>query len=327
MKPLPTQKVGKPTPEKRSEIIQAHVREIVESLPSREKRLFNSMQRHRHLFEEQKLLGISAVCNQRYREQMNLAVGAYMQGNRETGDKFIREAVANMYWSCELNQQESIVQHIGYDAPDSDYKHRLILHGLACACGAPHIADWLAPYLLNVLHSGDGAGRNYDLVVDVPFRGFYNVVIKAHVTGVWPEKLDPIPLRAYGDLLMAAGNPEAFRDALVAWCDYRLAQSLGFDGMEATKRRTQDQTGSVLDGGGWRALLPFELFSLKYVFERTTGKTLSLEADHPLLHVPQMKLPQVLPLYEDDYLRQAIELAEKVYGPGWKKLTPVEVLN
>jgi hypothetical protein len=113
-----------------------------------------------------------------------------------------------------------------------------------------------------------------------------------------------------------------FRKALVSFCDYRVAQAFGYDGMEATRRRSEDRTESVLDRGGWIRLFPLELFSLRYVYQKTTGKALSLEADHPLLQAPFMKLPALLPLYEDDHIRRALALANEVFGAAWKPLTP-----
>jgi hypothetical protein len=321
MKPLSTRKVGRPTTEKRDEIIQALLQETVEALPPRVKRLANAMHLDSYLFEERNFSGLSLACDGWFYELMELAVGAYMQGDPAAGASRLREAFANGYWSCELIQQNRLAKHIGYDAPDDGLRNRLVLHGLAAAGGAPQIADWLAPYLHNALKGGSVCGT---LTADIPFRGFYEVVIDAHVSGAWPREIDHKRLRAYGDLLVAAGNADAFRKALVAWCDYRLAQSLGFDGMEAPKRRPASVYG--LFDGGWMTLLPFELFSLKYVFERTTGKTLSLEADHPLLHVPHMQVPPVLPLVDDDYLRRVVALAEDVFGSQWKKLTPVAVL-
>ena len=60
-------------------------------------------------------------------------------------------------------------------------------------------------------------------------------------------------------------------------------------------------------------MFPVELLSLQYVYQKTTGKPLSLEADHPLLQQPFMKFPALLPLFEDDQLRRVVALAREAY--------------
>ena len=127
-------------------------------------------------------------------------------------------------------------------------------------------------------------------------------------------------MRAYGDLLARALASEAlFRKALVSFCDYRVAQSFGSYGMEDAGAGSRLSPNPMLDDGGLGyKLFPVELFSLQYVYQKTTGKALSLEADHPLLEQPFMKLPALLPLYEDDLIRRAAVLAKEVYGAAWQ---------
>jgi hypothetical protein len=117
-----------------------------------------------------------------------------------------------------------------------------------------------------------------------------------------------------------SGTPDRFSAALVDYCDYRLAQTWGYDGMDAVRRRPPSVIGSVFDGRGWIALLPLELFSLKYVFERSTGRTLSLDADHPLLRSAFVRIPALAHLHEEPEVRRVASFGRQIFGEDWKPL-------
>jgi hypothetical protein len=230
----------------------------------------------------------------------------------------LREAFALTYWGMEILQHERVRQRIGPGVVDSFLLERIWLHGLAAGGGGDPIADWTAHYLADIFAATGGTGETLGLAQDRPYALFIRHLVDANVQDRWPKGVERMMMRAYGDLLARAPAPEAFRKALVSFCDYRMAQAFGYDGMEATRRRSADRTESVLDAGGWIRHFPVELFSLQYVYQRTTGKTLSLEADHPLLQQPFMKVPALLPLYEDDHVRRTVALAREVFGSAWR---------
>jgi len=40
------------------------------------------------------------------------------------------------------------------------------------------------------------------------------------------------------------------------------------------------------------------------------------------MEAPLMKLPALLPLYEDDHIRRAVALAKEVFGSAWRPVSP-----
>lgn len=67
------------------------------------------------------------------------------------------------------------------------------------------------------------------------------------ITGTWRTHFDLPALSAYGRLLQACTQPEHWADALVEYCDWRVASAYGHEFMGATKRRRQSSLASVLD--------------------------------------------------------------------------------
>jgi hypothetical protein len=272
--------------------------------------------RAEYFLKARDVAGIGIAFIQRSRDVMRLAlVGAH---DGESGwQQLLREAFSLMYWSAEILQHERAAHRVGSEEVDGFLLERIWLHGLAAGGGAGQIADWTARYLADILAATGGHGKTLELEQDRPYSLFLTLLVDASVQGRWPQVVDRGVMRAYGELLASAGRPEAFRQAVVSFCDFRLAQALGYDGIEGTRRRSGVVTGSVLDAGGWIKVFPVELFSLKYVYATTTGGTLSLEADHPLLAAAPMNLPALLPLHEDDFLRRARALAQETFGSAW----------
>jgi hypothetical protein len=263
------------------------------------------------------VVGTGIAFLQHARDVMSLGLLAAHLGE-DGWQQQLREAFSLTYWGMEILQHERVARRIGPEVVDGFLLERIWLHGLAAGGSAGPVADWTARYLADILAATGGSGETLELAADRPYALFIRHLVDANVEGTWPRGVDRMMMRAYGDLLARAPAPEAFRTALVAFCDYRVAQAFGYDGMEATRRRSEERTGSVLDIGGWIKLFPVELFSLQYVYRKTTGKALSLEADHPLLQQPFMKLPALLPLYEDVHIRRAVALARGVFGSAWK---------
>jgi hypothetical protein len=315
----------RPSTQNRPESVEAVWVELSDSLSHAEKLLTWLPADTERDVRERKMGAVGVACRQQFDSIMTVAVCGLWQGNTGAPER-LREAFSWMYWGAEVAQHERLRERIGYDVRDSTLLGRLWLHGLAAAGGAPDIADWAAPYLLNLLSTGDGTGGTLELTADTPFRLFFRQLLSAQVKRRWSSDIDRTAMRAYGDLLGAAQDPEAFRQALVEFCDYRIAQALRFDGMDARKRRPESVTRSVLDVGGWIRLFPLELFSMRYVYEKTMGVSLSLEADHPLLKTPLMRLPALLPLYQDRLIRQVTKTAEEVFRTQWKPLNPVPLI-
>ena len=316
----------RPSTSNRSQSLEALWFEVLDSLPHAEKTLTWLTIDAEHDLREGNAGALGMSFKQLFDFVMTLAVCALWQGRSEARQR-LREAFSFMYWGAEIAQHERIRERIAYDMRDSTLFGRLWLHGLAAAGGAPDIADWTAPYVSNIFSSGDGTGEILELAADTPFRIFFQHLIAAHVQGRWSSNIDQGAMRAYGDLIVTAEEPSAFRAALVDFCDYRVAQALRFDGLEAPRRRPESLTRSVLDVGGWIRLLPLELFSLRYVYEKTTGRALLLEAGHPLLETPLMKVPPLLPLYEDDFIRRTRVFAQKVFASAWKPLDRVRLTS
>ena len=263
-------------------------------------------------------MGVGAVgvhSMQRFGYIVYLAIDALWQ-RRPEGPQLLREAFSHLYWAAEILQ----IRRPPY-VRDSLYLDRFWLHGLAAAGGAAEIADWVAPHLFYHFRDTGGKGDTIELAVDVPFQRFFRNLLEAHMSGRWPERIDRRRMRAYGTLMSAVDDPKAFSAALVEFCDYRMLQAFGYDSMDAPWPRSGDRSGSVLDTAWWPRLYPPELFSLRHVYQKTTGRSLSLEAEHPLLKTPLMNVPPLLPLHENDFIRRARALAQAEFGSAWRPLT------
>lgn len=232
----------------------------------------------------------------------------------------LRRAFAVFYWSAELDLHERAQGHMGYDVHDDAHFEMLKWQGLSLACGETWFAEWLAPYLYNLFR---GCAKNYQLglfSVDEPARRFTETLLSVILTAQWPQSIEFEAMGAYAPLLATAGNPTTFSDAVVEFCDYRLSQCFGYAGIDATRRRSPSNSESIMDHRGWECLFPFELFTLKFAFEKATGKPLSLDADHPLLQTPLLKqpFPALSPLYDDGYTQKLRRFGEEMFGSSWK---------
>jgi hypothetical protein len=312
-------KAARPIAENRAEYVERLWRDGRKDLAQVREYLRQRSARAEYYLQARDIAGIGIAFMQRSRDIMRLAlVGAH---DGESGwQQLLREAFSLMYWSAEILQHERAAQRVGPEQVDGFLLERIWLHGLAAGGGACGIADWTARYLGDILAATGGHGNSLELEQDRPYSLFLGLLVDASVRGSWPKAFDRGVMRAYGELLASAGRPEAFRQAVVSFCDFRLAQAFGYDGAEAARRRSGAVTGSVLDAGGWIKVFPVELLSLTYVYEKTTTGTLSLEADHPLLATAPMNLPALLPLHDDDFLRGARALASKVFGNAWRPL-------
>jgi hypothetical protein len=130
----------------------------------------------------------------------------------------------------------------------------------------------------------------------------------------------------FAPLYATAGEAEAFAAALVDYCDYRSAECLGYHGIDATKRRPPSKIESVMDQLGIDQVCPAELFVLRHAYAKATGKTLSLDAQHPLLQTPLMRspFPSLSGLHEDATTAALKGLCASAFGAAWSPRQPID---
>ena len=231
-------------------------------------------------------------------------------------DDLMKRAFALFYWHAELDLAERWADNWTDQAHDDALYDLLGWQGLACACGENWFADWVAPHLHNMFASGGVAKSSLEFAVDPGAHAFHAALQLILVSGQWPATIDPAHFQAFAPLLVTAHDPSAFAQALVDYCDYRVAQCFGYDGIDAEKKRKPSQDKSIMDRGGWDQAIPAELFTLKRAYEKATGKSLSLSADHPLLHSPltDSPFPALAPLWEDEVTQKLARFYQKAFG-------------
>jgi hypothetical protein len=155
---------------------------------------------------------------------------------------------------------------------------------------------------------------------DEPALQFSQALQRMLISGQWPGAADLAGMGSYAALFANADRPDQFHEALVAYCDYRIAECFGYHGIDATKRRRPSVYESVMDLGSWNQVFPTELLTFQYAFNKATGHQLSLDAPHPLLHTPLMKvpLPPLVPFFEDDLTAKLKQYGQAVFGPAWR---------
>ncbi|ADU37955.1 MULTISPECIES: hypothetical protein [Variovorax] len=217
-------------------------------------------------------------------------------------DVLLRRAFALFYWHVELDLAERSTGNWSDVVPDDAFYEMLNWQGLAAACGEAEFSNWIALHLCNLFLSGGVIKNAYDYKADTPGREFTEMLQVTLATRRWPDSKDVSAWKAYGPLLTTAHNPASFAAALVDYCDYRVAQCLGYDGIDAVNRRRPSQYASILDLGGWSQSFPLELFTLKLAYEQATGGSMNLNADHPLLQTSLMTMPfpGLTPLHRDE---------------------------
>lgn len=250
--------------------------------------------------------------------------------DEKTSAQMMRKAIGYAYWGREL---DACLHKAG--AQKSDGRDTNILTVISCqaisiACDSAWFATWVAPHLHNQF-SAPGAEESRRLMhysLDKPAIRFMALLQRSIVTGSWPDTVDEDALDGYGPLLAALAHPEQWPEALVRFCDWRVANAYGYPYMGAPKRRRQSEGWSVLDRESWEQVLPIELFILQFAYERATGVRVSLEADHPMLQNQLMTAPwpSLEPLYEDEWLQQAQALHAELYLDRFGLREPVPVL-
>lgn len=244
----------------------------------------------------------------------------------DDADRTFARAFAYFYWGNEI--QREFRQVDGWpDHTRDDTLHELLeWQGLAIAAGEAWFADRVAPYLHRICMSGaPGMGRTPStrqsfFCYDEPAVQFFQKLQQTLVSGQWPGEADLAGMGNYARLFAYADRPDQFREALVAFCDDRVAECFGYHGIDATKRRRPSVFESVMDRGSWDRVFPVELVTLQYAFNKATGRQLSLDAPHPLLHTPFMTtpFPPLLPFYDDELASTVKQYGRSVFGTAWR---------
>lgn len=239
----------------------------------------------------------------------------------------LRAGFAALYWTLELDQHDRLAQRWTDDVRDDLILGRIFLHGLAAGGGADGIAAWVAPMTLRLLRAEGGQMLAY---ADPALAAFMRALLEIQVNGRWslPDAAALRTMHSKGALLATADDPSAFAEALAAYCDDRLAHANGYAGRGATRKNRADDTASLLaqDAPAF-TLLPFELHSLRHVYQTTTGRPLSLSADHPLLEPERLALPALAPLHADDDTALLETLGRRQFGAHWSPLTPAALIG
>lgn len=230
----------------------------------------------------------------------------------------LQRTFSYMKWGIDL------VAH-DYDRDSHDYSRGTLMDHevtfyflLAQAAGLSELANPAARMLYKSLIE-DGYKTIWDSsspLADVLYR-----LVVADLKGEWDDPLDKEwgggELGGFQRLLVNLGTTD-FKDALIEYCDFRMARSLGYASLDALRPSPPNREASFEFENFAFALFPLELLALKAIYERTTGQILSLDSDHPLLRVPLMNIPKSFTLIEDDITISMQGLGKKVFGSDWK---------
>jgi len=261
---------------------------------------------------------LSARAGALFFNAMGVAVAAILRGETQAWEQ-VRKAFAQMYWALEISQHDWLQQGLGYDVPSSNELPTLQFHGLALAGGAHAEADWVARFLHNhTLAGGIDSG-----VGDEDYLEFYWRLLVSQVDNKWVQR-DRIAdgLGWFRSLLETADAPDKFARALVEYCDFRLSRAFQFENPDALRPRKPADPMYVFEAQ-WIAAFPLELFALREICRRATGRAPLLEGEHPLLQSPLMQVPSMLPLAQDELAGQFEAFGRRTYGAQWKPLLPV----
>lgn len=224
-----------------------------------------------------------------------------------------------MKWSVDLQAHQFDQINLDYASQGSMDDHALtFFYLLAHSASGVEWAKPSARMLYNVLAS-EGFHSVWDRAS--PFEDFLYRLVVMDLKNEW---IDPLSedwggkdLGGFRRLLGAVGSKD-FEEALVEYCDFRLARAQGYASLQAQRPSPANRESTFEFEGYFFALFPLELLVLKAVYEKTTHKPLSLEADHPLLHLPTMNIPESFILIEDDITKAMQALGEREFGDNWK---------
>lgn len=255
--------------------------------------------------------------------KLTLAVDSIVAG-RASGWQDAMEALAIGYVGSELmkhRREQTLGWYCRRVGPDDFFY--VAFHGLLAGLRLwPH-ADCLCRHLMN-LWLGRGIDEGLHEQQD-DYLSFYWFLLRAQFKGEWPkmEEIDAGELEEFYPLFATVGKPEAFREALVEYCDFRLARMHEYHSQHATRRNDSLLSDALTYGP--LLLLPAELLAFKAIYERVTGKACDLHAEHPLLKIGLLDLPPGLSLPENDLTARLHETGRAIFGSAWQPGALVEV--
>lgn len=241
-------------------------------------------------------------------------------------DPTFARAFAYFYWGREIYLAFRQAEGVPDESRDDTLHELLEWQGLAIAAGQEWFAERVAPYLHRLCMSGaPGKGRvpgtrQGFFCYDEPALQFSQALQRTLLSGQWPGAADLAAMGSHAALFASADRPDQFREALVEYCDDRIAECFGYHGIDATKRRPPSVFESVMDRGSWNQVFPVELLTFQHAFRKATGRQLSLDAPHPLLHTVLMTtpLPPPVPFFEDDLTSKLKQYGQSAFGPAWR---------
>ncbi len=291
-------------------------KELDSSLDYRIERVKNDVKTWHHI---DKPMGFSFEAIQLFYQMLGVAVVGLTDRDEEKISCFNRALIFGIY-GAQINflETEKELQAIGnfqFDHPD--LRDLIMLHGLSAKVGLNHIADWLSPFLLRSLQS-DVASEAL-LEIDKNFTTFAKRLFEIENQGKWslPKKLGETIFSA---LLKNAENIDSFKEVLYDYCDFRWANAFGWAGVDANKKRNPDSyfDSSIFSEISWDTLIPYELFSMQYIFNKVTGENLSLRLNHPLLGDHLDLIPSDIDLtYSDEWVDMLRKFVIKEYKDNW----------
>jgi len=254
--------------------------------------------------------------------RLALAVDSVIAG-RASGWQDVMQAVAVVYVGSELmkHRREQTPPLYCRRAGQNDFYY-VAAHGLLAGLGLWPQADCLCRHLMNLWL---GRGIDEILIDQDDYLSFYWFLMRAQHKGEWPqpEELDAGELGEFYPLFATVEKPDAFRDALVEYGDFRLARMHDYSSQHATRRN--DSLLSDALSYGPLLLLPAELLAFKAIYQRVTGKACDLHAPHPVLNPVLLDPPAGLSLPETDVTAHLDATGTAVFGSAWKPGALIEV--
>ncbi len=248
---------------------------------------------------------------------------ARMEG-RSGGDAFLRQAFAYVYGGSSLIIEHRRAAGWGVDIREDTLHELLAWQALAAGAGEGWFVRGVARHLHHLFSSGNVEKTAGFFAADPPARRFFGLLQQAIVDGRLPKDIDAKSLGPFAAILSTASDPAAFREALVDYCDYRVAECFGYHGIDADKRRRPSVIESFLDLGRWDQAYPVELLTLRFVLGLEGSSPPPMDAEHPLLHTKLFLTPwpALTPLHVDDVTRDMVALGTRTFGAAWPPFKP-----
>lgn len=312
----------RPTADNRKEVVDTLVGQLLSSRDSYEKAYDSSYKSLLKDVDEAKAGGIGPRASFLFTDGLNVATTKILSKD-VSGWTLIQSLSAIMNRGIIIDERHRQDKEIGFDASTGFEYAQIFFHGLALSSGNNFAADFSARILANYMYSGGFSEGVGDANSD--FAHFYWRLIIAQLHNEWvPKRKLTDDLGSFRPLLEFADSPDLFGKLLVEYCDFRMARSMLYENLDAKKQRKASD-GDYIFEVPFFSIFPIELFAMKAIYEKTTGNHLSLEAEHPLLKSPLMKLGRY-EFNEDKTSVQLERLGQKYFSEKWMPLTLTDLV-